>query len=211
MFSALHYASYRGNVEIMKVLLDLGADMNIQNSFGLNVLHIAAQGDSPVSIYLFHKIHKMSLSSTDSRGSTPLHWACFSNSELALIYLVSWMSLDQFDIQDNEGFTALHIAVKTCEKQKNARPVKALLYRGASQNVKDKEGKKPIDEVQKLNSISLRAELEGYLQHRGGFCEALMIKPPLKKTEKSCKMPTLFLLFNMIVYACLLVLVFPSK
>lgn len=41
-FSALHYASYRGNTEMAQILLDLGADINIKNQFGLNVLHIAA-------------------------------------------------------------------------------------------------------------------------------------------------------------------------
>ena len=41
-FTALHYASYRGNVDMMKILVDLGADIYLQNMFGLNVLHIAA-------------------------------------------------------------------------------------------------------------------------------------------------------------------------
>jgi ankyrin repeat protein len=58
----------------------------------------------------------MSLTSVDSRGSTPLHWACFSNSELSLIYLLSWMTLDEMNIQDNDGLTALHIAIRTSEK-----------------------------------------------------------------------------------------------
>ena len=69
----------------------------------------------------------------------------------------------------------------------------------------------PIDEVNKLASISLKTELAGYLQHRGGFCELLMIKTPLRKTEKSRKMPSMFLLFNVIVYACLLIVIFPGK
>jgi palmitoyltransferase len=55
-FTALHYASYRGNVELAKLLLDLGADLNAKNSFGLNVLHIAAQGDQPTTLYYFHKL-----------------------------------------------------------------------------------------------------------------------------------------------------------
>ena len=101
---------------MMKVLVDLGADIELKNSFGLNVLHIAAQGDSAVSIYYFHKILKMSLGCVDSRGSTPLHWACFSNSELSLIYLLSWMTIDEMNMRDNEGLTAIHIAIRTCEK-----------------------------------------------------------------------------------------------
>jgi len=41
-FAALHYASYRGNTEMCQTLLDLGADLLVQNLYGLNVLHIAA-------------------------------------------------------------------------------------------------------------------------------------------------------------------------
>lgn len=44
-FSALHYASFRGNVEMAKILVSLGASVNLKNRHGLNVLHVAAQGD----------------------------------------------------------------------------------------------------------------------------------------------------------------------
>ena len=41
-FTALHYASFRGNVDVCNQLLDTGADMFAQNFYGLNVMHIAA-------------------------------------------------------------------------------------------------------------------------------------------------------------------------
>ena len=41
-FSALHYAFFRGNIEICKTLIDLGADKNVKNVHGLGLLHIAA-------------------------------------------------------------------------------------------------------------------------------------------------------------------------
>ena len=44
-FSALHYAAFRGNIDICKTLIELGADKNVKNSNGLSFLHIAAQGD----------------------------------------------------------------------------------------------------------------------------------------------------------------------
>lgn len=37
----------------------------------------------------------MDLKIKDNRGSTPLHWACYSKSEVALCYLLSW--LDNID------------------------------------------------------------------------------------------------------------------
>jgi ankyrin repeat protein len=41
-FSALHYAFFRGNIDICKTLIDLGADKNVKNVHGLGLLHIAA-------------------------------------------------------------------------------------------------------------------------------------------------------------------------
>jgi len=44
-FTALHFASFRGNVTLINLLLSHGADMNVKNNFGINVMHVAAQGD----------------------------------------------------------------------------------------------------------------------------------------------------------------------
>lgn len=52
-FTALHYASFKGNIQIIQTLMDNGADMFAKNMFGLNVMHIAAQGDQPISLYYF--------------------------------------------------------------------------------------------------------------------------------------------------------------
>jgi hypothetical protein len=42
-------------------MIENGADFNICNAHGLNVIHIAAQGDQPVSLYYFHKVKGMSI------------------------------------------------------------------------------------------------------------------------------------------------------
>ena len=89
--------------------------MESKNQFGLNVLHIAAQGDMPISLYFFHKVKNMDINSLDARGSTPLHWACFSCSELALIYILAWIKPKDLEMQDTDGYTALHLAVKSSE------------------------------------------------------------------------------------------------
>ena len=41
-FTALHYASYRGNIHFCETLIENGADIDKRNAYGLNVLHIAA-------------------------------------------------------------------------------------------------------------------------------------------------------------------------
>jgi ankyrin repeat protein len=89
-FTSLHFCSFKGNVDMIKLLIENGADKFSVNTFGINMLHTAAQGDQPISLYYFSRLG-LDLRSRDHRGSTPLHWACYSKSEVALIFILSWV------------------------------------------------------------------------------------------------------------------------
>ena len=88
-FTALHLASFKGNIDAIEILIEYGADPHVQNFYGLNMVHVAAQGDSAISIHYFTSLMKVDINQQDKRGSTPLHWACYANSEIALSYLLS--------------------------------------------------------------------------------------------------------------------------
>ena len=161
-------------------------------------------------LYFFHKLLKLDILVKDKSGSTPLHWACFSCSELALIYLLAWLKPSDLQIQDNNGYTALHLSVGSSEQLKNCRPTRALLYRGAVKDIKDNEGKKPIDKAREIeDSPSIRSELVRYLEHDRGYFDCLMLKTPLRKMDKSWLMPIIFLALNLSSYACLALFIFP--
>jgi len=57
-------------------LISFGADKDALTATGLNMLHVAAQGDSASSLYFFKEMG-LDINTADRRGSTPLHWACF--------------------------------------------------------------------------------------------------------------------------------------
>lgn len=44
-FTALHFTSFKGNPRLSKLLLSNGADKYALNNMGINVVHVAAQGD----------------------------------------------------------------------------------------------------------------------------------------------------------------------
>lgn len=45
-FTALHFATYHGNLELIEILInELGSDYTLKNCYGSSVMHIAAQGD----------------------------------------------------------------------------------------------------------------------------------------------------------------------
>ena len=148
--TAILYAAYRGNILIVRSLIECGADVNVVSKKGLNVLHMAAQGNNPNIIIYFKVKYNISVLSKDSQGNTPLHWACYNSSEEAINFLLSFMG--DINIKNNEGKTPLHIAVFT----EKPSLIKKLIKRGADINAKDKDGKTPIDLAMELTGAESR-------------------------------------------------------
>lgn len=113
------------------------------------MLHVAAQGDSASSLYFFKEMG-LDINTADRRGSTPLHWACFRQSEIALGYLLAWNP--NFDAQDVDGLTPLHLAVRFVDQSENTRAVRLILLRGASKTIEEKMGRTPIDLVSEIRN-----------------------------------------------------------
>ncbi len=108
-YTPIHYASFRGNIDLIEILIENGADYYIKSLKGLNVLHLASQGDRVESLIFFKEKYKMDISEKDFNGSTPLHWACFTGSENCLNFLLTWTN--NINIKENLGYTPLHLAV----------------------------------------------------------------------------------------------------
>lgn len=146
-FTALHYASYHGNPAMIDLLLTAGADMYAINDCGINMLHVAAQGDSPYSIAFFLRHSFLGINSIDRSGSTPLHWACISHSHAVVRFLLAWgADVERTDIV---GYTPMHLALRDLEldNQKSFQTILLLKQYKAPMLVLDNLGKTPIDYV----------------------------------------------------------------
>ena len=188
----IHYASFRGDVPIIKLLIENGADITKTTKRGLNVIHYCAQGNKPNSlIYFYLKMREniddnnqyKLITDKDIGGSTSLHWAVYSLAEDLLLYLIN---LDIFDTieekekfineLDNEGYSALHLSISS----KSSRVAIRLLQNGANPLLKDKKGNTPLD----LATKKKQREMINILKASQGW-QICNVKAPLKKVKKS--------------------------
>ena len=124
--------------------------------------------------------------------------------------MLGWLKTHELDIQDKDGFTSLHLAIRTAENVKSGRPLRALLQHGASKTIKSHKGQTAFDLTKDIESASLRAELRDNLTNNPA-CGCLMLTPSLSKIEKSFKMPFAFLVLFAMIYAVVVLFLFPGK
>lgn len=107
--SALHWASWKGNVDIVGALLSHGADHRSVNKWGKTPLHWAAwMGHSDVAAVLMN--HGADSSVLDDDGWTPLHLAArFNQAKTVLVMLGGGANPDT---PDTLGQTARELAVQ---------------------------------------------------------------------------------------------------
>ena len=196
--TAIHYASFKGNIKIIKSLVENGADKFAVTNRQLNVLHYAAQGNQPNSLVFFKDLYNMDIKSKDQGGSTPLHWAAYAGAESALTYLLSW-DVD-INARDNEDFTPLHLAVVS----KQIKIVKRLLQKGASikpYGVKSPTPRKLAENKKYYAIANVLKESEG--------CQLCAFKAPVTKiTHKRTNIYIVFIM-QIISAVVMILMLFP--
>ena len=197
--TALHLASFYGNVHALRRLIDLGADPTIKTKSGLTIIHMAAQGDQPGPIvFLKESDAQMELNIQDKEGNTPLHWACISGALAAALFFTKYYPQESISIGNKKGLTPLHMAVESTIRTSNTGMLKAMLFAGANRHATDKQGRTAMDHA-------LEAQGEGKVKPEimrdvirvlrdPKECECLMLKRPIKKTLPSFKLVAIFII-----------------
>lgn len=126
----------------------------------------------------------MSINEQDNKGSTPLHWACYSRSEFALSYVLA-LNPD-LEIKDKMGFTPLHLAIRSVDELKSTRPVRALLLKGASRKAISDEGETVLDLINDKLPDRMKQDLTQMLVEPK-FVECCMMKTPMVKLQRNHK------------------------
>ena len=154
--TALHYASFVGNIKLIKLLFQNGADISIKTNNNFNVLQLAVMGNKVTSLYYFIKKYEIDINSKDSKDNTCLHLATYFNSKKIFNYLLTDNQI-KINSKNKDGFTPLHFAVIN----QNISMIKKLLMKGAKCSIKNNRYETVYDLAKKNNNYSIQNILKG--------------------------------------------------
>ncbi|MBI4747715.1 MAG: ankyrin repeat domain-containing protein, partial [Acidobacteria bacterium] len=168
----LMWAIYGGHLEIVKLLINKGADPNhkgliyLNNSkdayYGSPLVTAAGEGHLDVLQYLLETLNlNLEDSEIDKDGKetkwTALMWAASKGQRTIVAYLISKGA--QINARDRDGKkTPLHYAAEAGHLE----IVKYLIEHGADPDAKDKDGKTPFDLAQEAGQTEVADFLRNY-------------------------------------------------
>jgi ankyrin repeat protein len=139
--TALHLASELDDDVIVKLLLDLGANINLTDDFGRNALHFAHKNPKVNMGIVKHLIDKgIDAKVSDASGRTPLYFCCRKGHYDALVRLLN-LGLD-VKVVTAEKINLLHAIVR--QNKPNKEMMKLLISKGADVNGEESSGRTPL-------------------------------------------------------------------
>ncbi|MGL5029329.1 MAG: ankyrin repeat domain-containing protein [Wolbachia pipientis] len=137
-YTPLHYAAWRGRLEVAKFLIEKGADINAADTSttGKKPIHVAAENNSE-SVIEFLLEKGVSVDEADKNGWTPLHYAArFGQPEVAKFLIEKGADINVADASI-AGKRPIHVATE----ENNKDIIEFFLSKGASVNDTDKDGR----------------------------------------------------------------------
>jgi ankyrin repeat protein len=131
---AIKYASCKN---IIRLLIEHGAKVNIQDNKGQTPLHYANRYNLPHSVEILIQ-NGADVNTQDNEGQTPLHYATSYNQDHSVEILIQ--NRADVNIQDNEGQTPLHYATRYNQDHS----AEILIQNGANIDIQDKIGRTPL-------------------------------------------------------------------
>ncbi|XP_064631012.1 ankyrin repeat domain-containing protein 55-like [Lineus longissimus] len=145
----LGHAVMAQQLECMKILVKIGANINAQDNFGRSFLSIVAyQGWYDGLMFLLR--NGANQQTVDKSGRSALHAATYDTNVRIIKALLQTLAIEDINLKDNEGMTALHWA------SFHNRPeyVQLLLRKAANPMMLDIDGKTALHWAAQTGSLN---------------------------------------------------------
>lgn len=138
IITPLHSACFYPNNETIKLLIDLGADVNAKDQIQRTPLHNVCEAQNLFALQLLVS-NRADIHACSTADYTPLHVACLTNFKQGVQFLINLSA--NVNALTHKGATPLHFA---CARQYPGI-VKILLDHGADATVQDELGVTALD------------------------------------------------------------------
>ena len=156
----LHLATHREDYAIVKLLLENGAYVDAQDSYGQTALHKAFYHcETNLEMVKILLKHHANVNQQTKRLETPLHLACyyFASPSIVEILLENGASINA---RDERGSTPLHIAAKGFNGAADKLEIlKILLKHNAEVDVRNNKDETPLHAACELGRLEIVREL----------------------------------------------------
>ncbi|XP_050477994.1 serine/threonine-protein phosphatase 6 regulatory ankyrin repeat subunit A isoform X1 [Bombus huntii] len=151
--SALHLAARRRDIDMVRILVDYGATVDMQNGDGQTALHIAsAEGDETLVKYFYGV--RASASITDHQDRTPMHLAA-ENGHASIIELLADKFKASIFERTKDGSTLMHIA----SLNGHSECATMLFKKGVYLHMPNKRGARSIHTAAKYGHVGIISTL----------------------------------------------------
>lgn len=162
-------AARSGELAIVRILVDNGADIKAKTIGGVTAIHWATEGGHiEVIQFLLDKEPLVTL--VDFDGRTALHWAVFQYNQPVAQQLATHHGGSYLHVQDNYGWTALYLSVRIgvavqigqWESDASKAMTELLLRAGSDPNIQTHCGKTALHDASTLGLVDLAKLLHQY-------------------------------------------------
>ena len=197
--SPILYASFRGNIDIINLLIKYGVSYETKNFAGLDIIHMAAQNDKENIIVYFKEKYNYDIFKSDNEGNTSIHWASSTGGKYALDYLLFYVdkkygNLDVLNKVNDKGQNALQLTIIT---NQSTSACKKLIKKGIDYNNKDVNSLTAFDIVKNDKKLENIKNLLYTYTHRNFLGLNYHINDAL---NKYFKLFAFFILINFLLY-----------
>jgi ankyrin repeat protein len=143
-WTSLHWAAFKGRVEVARVLLDHGANATLETANGETALHIVSRGEYDseehgIGIARLLLGRGLDVNAREKNGRTSLHYAAFKGRVEVAQFLLDHGA--NATLETDEGESALHMVSRGeyDSQEQGVSTARLLLERGADVNARRKD------------------------------------------------------------------------